>query len=123
MSEYDMEEIAYQKVKERKKLYKSIGSLVFLTPFFLLIDYMDFSLDWWYWPIFGIAISVIMQAKKVYGFEGARADEWEANEMEREMEKMRRQKGLSSERKSGLDMDEHLNVKETRPSYDARDLV
>lgn len=115
MSEQRIDELARKRVKERRKLYQSIGSPVFLVPFFLIIDGLDGYLTWWYWPIFGIAISVLFQIKKVYGFEGARADLWEEKEVEREKKRLRNG--------GHIDMDAHLDLDEQGAAYDKRDLV
>lgn len=114
-------------VKKKKAFYSHFSTYLVMGAFFFVLNMMTSPGQWWwYWPMLGWGIGVGIQYLSVFGLpgSGAGSSDWEAREIEKEMNKM--QPDATPER---LNLDDHLELKEVKkeraaePSYRKDDLV
>lgn len=111
MNPQDNYERARKRVKEKKGFYSHLTSYLVVGSFFFILNMITDPWDWWfYWPMLGWGIGLASHYFKVFGWpgSGAGSEEWEHREIEKEMRRLEEQ-----EPKAFLDMDDHLELKET----------
>lgn len=114
-------------VKKKKAFYSHFFTYLVMGAFFFVLNAMTSPGHWWwYWPMLGWGIGVGIQYLTVFGMpgSGAGSSDWEAREIEKEMNKMEPESVSKP-----LDLDDHLELKEFKkertpePSYRKDDLV
>lgn len=66
-NDYTRYEAAVKKVKSIKDLYRSLLMYCFLIPFFIFVNYYTFwDMKWFWFPIIGIGIGLVINALQVY---------------------------------------------------------
>ncbi|NJB72092.1 putative membrane protein [Saonia flava] len=75
---------AKKRVKEVKGFYTHIIAYIVLIPIWIFINYMTYwDFKWFWFPVVGMGISIIVHAIKVYGY----GKDWEERKMKELMEK------------------------------------
>ncbi|MBX2816259.1 MAG: 2TM domain-containing protein [Saprospiraceae bacterium] len=105
------EERAYQRVKEKKGFYVHLSVYLAMAVFFFLLNVttMDYPGDWWfYWPLMGWGIGVLLHYFNVFGLPVTKAltKEWEEKELRKELAK------LQEEEKEEDPTDDHLELRD-----------
>lgn len=85
------EEIKYQRAKERVKALR--GFYIHLTAY-VVVNLFLFLLDifvspdnlWFYWPLLGWGIAIVLHAVSVFGFGRLSSADWEATKIREIME-------------------------------------
>jgi hypothetical protein len=73
-------------VEELKKFYGSLISYFFFIPFFILINYWtSWDFKWFWFPIIGWGIGLVIHALKVFVNDGSLGRNWEKRKIEQFM--------------------------------------
>lgn len=110
MNSQDHYERARKRVKEKKDFYSHFTTYLIMGAFFFTLNMLTSPGSWWfYWPMLGWGIGLASHYFKVFGWpgSGAGSKEWENREIEKEMHR------LEEQEEPFLDIDEHLELKET----------
>ena len=80
---------ARKRVEELKAFYYSLISYVFVIPFLIFIwyTYSRYTIQWFWFPMFGWGISLVFQAYRVFVDDGAFGAGWEKRKIEEYMRK------------------------------------
>ncbi len=83
---------AERRVEEKKKFYAHFSSFVFVNTFLFILNMITSPGNWWfYWPLLGWGLSIVIHASKVFGFPvfGWLSPKWEERQIEKEEERIR----------------------------------
>ncbi len=84
---------ARKHVEELKKFYSSLISYVFFIPFFIFINYWtSWDFKWFWFPIVGWGIGLIVHGLKVFVNDGSFGRNWEKRKIEQYMKEEEDQK-------------------------------
>jgi len=130
-----MRDEIYRKAKKRmqakKSFYKHLSAYIAVGMFFFIMNMVTLGNDpelWFFFPMLPWGIGLLIHYFTTFGlpFSGALSEEWEKSEMEREIERARREHGdyrLSAPQ----DKEDYLDLKrvekEKQPQWDKEDLV
>ena len=80
---------ARKRVEELKGFYYSLISYVFVIPFLIFIWYQfsRYTIQWFWFPVFGWGLSLVFQAYRVFVDDGALGAGWEKRKIEEYMNK------------------------------------
>lgn len=80
---------ARKRVEELKGFYYSLISYVFVIPFLVFIWYQfsRYTIQWFWFPVFGWGLSLVFQAYRVFVDDGALGSGWEKRKIEEYMNK------------------------------------
>ena len=80
---------ARKRVEELKGFYYSLISYVFVIPFLIFIwyTYSRHTIQWFWFPMFGWGLSLVIQAYRVFIDNGALGGDWEKRKIEEYMRK------------------------------------
>ena len=111
-------------VEEKKKFHGHLTSYLIVNVIML---FTGAFFRGWIWAAFFWGIGVFSHFLKAYGFMGFGNDpEWEDKEIEKEMRRMKRQRGQGKTRRPS-ESDDFFDLNEPRPqprkNYDEEDLV
>jgi 2TM domain len=84
-------EEARRYVRRKRIFYLVLGIWLALSLMWLLIDALDDSggLDWFYWPMLGTGIGVVITGVVLLGFGGLFGPEWEQRQVDRYLRRHR----------------------------------
>ncbi len=136
MNEEKIYRQAQKRVKAKKGFYGHFSAFIAVGVFFIAINLLSLPENpeiWFYWPMLPWGIGLMIHYFAVFGLPGNRAlsEKWEDEEMQKELERLRRkyQGRLEppEEEADALDLDE-LNKekekeKEKRSGWSDEDLV
>jgi hypothetical protein len=120
--------IAKKRVKKVKDFYNHLGTWLFFSAFFVLLNFLTSKGSFWaIWPIMGWGIGVAMHALGVFGFPGLGKD-WEERMIEQEMDRIGQDEAQKRNEKGRLPEktatgDEQMELKEVRKAWKDSDLV
>jgi len=127
---YTEEEIYYKakkKVKAKKGFYSHLGVYATMFVFFFIMNIVNFDGEiWFFYPMLPWGISIVIHYIAVFGLPGGKmSSEWEEKEMEKEMERQRRLRGVSHAEPLDLPEDELelREFKKLRKEWDDKDFV
>ncbi|MBK7872708.1 MAG: 2TM domain-containing protein [Saprospiraceae bacterium] len=96
MSMRDIElEKARKRVKKKKEFYQHLGSYIAVGGFFFLMNVVTSFGDWWfYYPMLGWGIGLVIHFFTVFGIPGVvnYNEDWEERAIQEELERLRRGK-------------------------------
>ncbi|MEM6321616.1 MAG: 2TM domain-containing protein [Bacteroidota bacterium] len=128
-------ERAKKRVEEKKNFHHHLRSYIVVN---LIMLFTGAFFRGWKWVAFFWGLGVFSHFVKAYGFMGMGADsEWEEQEIEREVQRMKKRAKYRSDRnpphqnydqgESDFDVDDYLDLDQPKPmprkSYDEEDLV
>ncbi len=127
---YTEEEIykkAKKKVKAKKGFYAHLGVYITMFVFFFIMNILNFDGEiWFFYPMLPWGISIAIHYFTVFGLPGGKmSSKWEEEEMEKEMERQRRIRGVVAPEPLELPEDE-LELREfrkLRKEWDDKDFV
>ena len=127
MRNYDIEKKAKKKVKAKKEFYGHLISFVSTMVFLLIINLLTSpGYLWVVWPLLGWGIGLVSHYFSVFGFFGMGTDDWEEQEIQKEISKIRSKARPDDQDTLELEND-HLELREEermdRKKWDDRDLV
>lgn len=111
----DQYEKAKKRVEEKKKFYKGLSTYLVMSIFFYILNQVTYSGSWWYyWPMMGWGIGILLQYFKLFGIPGLMPVEgdWEEKELEKELSRMRQKDRTYQD--SG-EADDYLDLREAEP--------
>ncbi|MCB0569002.1 MAG: 2TM domain-containing protein [Phaeodactylibacter sp.] len=128
---------AKKKVKAKKGFYAHLGSYIAVGIFFLAMNLLTFKDGgheiWFMYPMLPWGVGLLIHYFAIFGLPGNRAmsDKWEEQEMQKELDRLRRkyQGRLEApqEEPESLDLDtlnkEKEKIKEKRSDWRDEDLV
>lgn len=131
MSELEIREKARKKVEAKKGFYSHLVSYAAVGLFFLVLNFLTYneSGTWWFfYPMAGWGIGLFIHYFMVFGIPGSKAlsQDWEDEELEREIAKLKERRPELPEPGSENDFPtEELELKEIRKekTWDDKDLV
>ena len=115
---------AQKRVKEKKDFYSHLSTYLVMAIFFFVLNALTSFGQWWfYWPLLGWGVGLVMHYFKVFGFPGVGPMDakWEQQEMERELRKLDRGQKRMEEEDDYLELPEL--EKEKQRSWKDEDLV
>lgn len=127
---YTEEEI-YQKAKKRVKVkkgfYSHLGVYLAMFGFFFLMNILTYDGElWFFFPMLPWGISIVIHYFAVFGLPGGKmSEQWEEKELEKEVERQRRIKGVTAPAPLELP-EEELELREfkkLRKDWDDKDFV
>lgn len=127
MTEEEIYRKAKKKVNAKKGFYLHLGSFFATSAFLFVINYLtspDFL--WFLIPTFGWGIGIVSHYIAVFGISGPTGEDWEDQELEKEMRKLKRQYPEKFDDHDITVPDEELELKEfkkLRDEWDDRDFV
>lgn len=117
---------AKRRVKAKKDFYIHFGSFISTSLFLFVVNYLTGPEFWWFlFPTMGWFIGIVSHYISVFGISGVSGDDWEEQEVEKELRKIKRQHYVDPEEDITLP-DEELELKEfkkLRDEWDDRDFV
>ncbi len=127
---YSQEEIqkAKKRVKARKDFYQHLMAYVIVNFFLFVLNMVTTPTQWWFhFPLLGWGVGLAFHYVEVFGIPGFNilSKEWEDQEMERELRKMKEDKPEPTAKASAnkQEQPEKLELKEVRKSYDESEFV
>lgn len=120
-------ESARKRVKKKKEFYSHLGSYIAVGSFFFLLNIVTSPGDWWfYFPMLGWGIGLVIHYFSVFGIPGVMSSDWEEKALEEEMERIRRiqekSKPIEKEEDS-LELKDLQKEKVRSKKWDETDLV
>jgi hypothetical protein len=83
---------AKKRVKELKDFYAHVSIFFIVNAFLFILDVMDGGVTWFYWPLLGWGIGVVIHAWSVFFEQGFWGKDWEERKIREYMgEKPKRQ--------------------------------
>ncbi len=118
-------EKARKRVRAKKEFYQHLSSYLVMSLFFFLLNAVtSFGAWWFYWPILGWGVGLVLHYFDVFGFPGAAhtTPDWEEKAIREEIERMRphRQPNESSD---PLELRELQKERRDRKDWDESELV
>ena len=140
MDEQALHRAARKRVKAKKGFYAHLASYLAVGAFFLAMNLITFGESreiWFFYPLLPWGVGLLIHYFTIFGLPGrqrAMSESWEEAQMQKELERLRRQHGQAppplpqvseAAAEEGLPLDEleQLPQKEKRPNWDERDLV
>ena len=128
MNDREIYERAHKRVKAKKDFYSHLTSY-FITMIFLFFINVFTSPGylWVMWPAMGWGIGLAFHAVEVFGVFGNREEEWEEQELKKEIARLKRNRKYVSSQEDDEILDESpLELKELRKEkadWDDKDFV
>lgn len=122
---------ARKRLKAKKGFYKHLSAYIAVALFFFIMNMVTLGENpelWFFFPMLPWGIGLLIHYFSVFGlpFTGALTEEWEKNELEKELERARREYGDYS-LPAPEDREDKMELKELRkekqPNWDKEDLV
>jgi hypothetical protein len=141
MDEQALHRAARKRVKAKKGFYAHLASYLAVGAFFLAMNLITLGGSreiWFFYPLLPWGVGLLIHYFTIFGLPGrerAMSESWEEAQMNKELERLRRQHGLELPPPAGKAAvepeEEHLPLdeleptlqKEKRPNWDERDLV
>ncbi|MDX1943580.1 MAG: 2TM domain-containing protein [Saprospiraceae bacterium] len=111
MRDFELEK-ARKRVKKKKEFYQHLASYIAVGTFFFLMNVVTSFGDWWfYFPMLGWGIGLVIHFFSVFGIPGVvnYNDDWEERAIQEELERLRKNKPPRQERATE---EEELELKE-----------
>lgn len=122
---------ARKRLKSKKKFYKHLSVYIAVGMFFFIMNMVTLGNDpelWFFFPMMPWGVGLLIHYFSVFGlpFTGALTEEWEKSEMDKEMERARREYGdyslpAPNVREDRMELREL--EKEKQPGWNKEDLV
>lgn len=104
---YDVEKKAKKRVKDKKDFYAHLVTFISTMVFLLILNLLTSpGYLWVIWPALGWGIGLVSHYFKVFGFFGMGTDDWEEEEVEREMRKIKSGEMSGTQQDDDLELDE-----------------
>lgn len=117
---------AKKRVKAKKDFYIHFGSFISTSLFLFVVNYLTSPEFWWFlFPTMGWLIGIVSHYISVFGISGVSGDDWEEQEVEKELRKIKRNHFVEPDEDITVP-DEELELKEfkkLRDEWDDRDFV
>jgi len=100
MGDIELEK-ARKRVKKKKEFYQHLASYIAVGTFFFLLNVVTSYGEWWfYFPMLGWGIGLVIHFFTVFGIPGVvnYNDDWEERAIEEELERLRRNKPSRQEK-------------------------
>ncbi|MEO1263092.1 MAG: 2TM domain-containing protein [Bacteroidota bacterium] len=128
MSQNEIIEKAKKRVRDKKQFYSHFYAFCFVTTILLVINFVFASGTWFFMlPIVGWGMAVLGHYLNVFGLPSFKSKEWESEQFELELEKIKKEDLWSSTNDQGSkNTEEQLELKEfiqLENDYDENDLV
>jgi hypothetical protein len=127
MTEEEAYHKAKKKVKAKKGFYMHFGSFCATTLFLFTINFLTSPNFWWFlFPTLGWGIGIVSHYIAVFGIAGPSGEDWEEQELEKEMRKIKRQHFVEHEEENITLPDDELELKEfkkLRDEWEDKDFV
>lgn len=79
---------AKKRVKEIKSFYGHLLTYVVVIIILFVIDMLSGEGLWFYWPLLGWGIAIVIHALNVFGVAGVFGSKWEKKKIQEEMDKL-----------------------------------
>lgn len=128
MNKKDLIKTAKKKVKDKKEFYAHLNAFCIVTFTLFLINYITTPGIWWFiLPLIGWAMAVLGHYLNVFGVPSLRGEMWEEQQLEIEIDKLKKTQNLDFPEDNILDSSsnklELRELREKRRNYDSDDLV
>ncbi len=126
----DIYEKAEKRVKAKKAFYSHLAAYISVAMFFFIMNMVTLGENprlWFFFPMLPWGVGLLIHYFTTFGipFSGALSENWEKEEMERELRKARREYDgldeMEAEEEDYMDLKEIK--KEKQPNWDKEDLV
>lgn len=123
----DQIEIAKKRVKEKKEFFEHLSSFLTMSGFFFLLNAITSFGQWWFfWPILGWGIAVILHYFSVFGIPGVgHLDKnWEQQALKKELDKLSRESHNDFlDLKDDFELKQPIKKARSEKKWDEDDLV
>ncbi len=120
-------ESARKRVKKKKEFYSHLGSYIAVGSFFFILNIVTSPGDWWFfYPMLGWGIGLVIHYFSVFGIPGLMSSDWEEKALEEEMNRIRRiqEKSKPEEKEEdSLELKDLQKEKVRSKKWDETDLV
>ncbi|MCB0640917.1 MAG: 2TM domain-containing protein [Phaeodactylibacter sp.] len=113
----DIESKARRRVAAKKSFFYHLGVYCIMGVFFFLMNVLTDPLDlWFFFPMLPWGVGLGIHYITVFGLPGMNMERWEERQMEREIDRLRRneQNEPIVNARPDLDLDERLDLKELK---------
>lgn len=107
--DYHIYKKAKKRVKDKRRFYTHVISWAVMSVFFILLNIATSDYPWSIFPILGWGIGLAFHGIKV--FSTVYGDDWEERQIEKEMEKLRRNENFRNQFEEDDDYDVELKLK------------
>ncbi len=128
----DIYKKAEKRVKAKKAFYSHLAAYISVAMFFFIMNMVTLGENprlWFFFPMLPWGVGLLIHYFATFGlpFSGALSENWEKEEMERELRKARREYGDLEDLDTQSGQEEFMDLKEIRkekqPNWDKEDLV
>ena len=120
---------AQKRVKQKKEFFQHLSSYIVMSLFFVILNMLTSPDTWWfYWPMLGWGLGLVMHYVTIFGFPGLpnSSKDWEQKQLEKELGRNNSKylpESDDSERDDQLELDKIPQKEKQQQNWDEEDLV